>query len=82
VDGLQNSILAVVVVVLIRLVRGRGILATAAYVSMGAFMAIGWVKAGMMWALADTAVMGASDAGVVALFKLVHAESASRRLYP
>ena len=27
----------------------------------------------MTWALADTAVQGGSDAGVVALFKLVHA---------
>jgi hypothetical protein len=72
VDGLQNSLLTVAVVLLIRLIRGRGVLAAAAYVSMAAFMAIGWVKAGTTWALADTADQSGSDAGVVALFKLVH----------
>jgi len=72
VDGLQNSLLAVAVVLLVRLIRGRGVLAAAAYVSVAAFMAIGWVKAGTTWALADTAEQSGSDAGVVALFKLVH----------
>jgi len=57
VDGLQNSLLAVAVVLLVRLIRGRG---------------VGWVKAGTTWALADTAGQTGSDAGVVALFKLVH----------
>ena len=70
--GLQNSLLAVALVLLIRLIRGRGILAVGAYVSVAAFMAIGWVKAGTTWALADTAQQSGSDAGVVALFKLVH----------
>src|SRR5205807_9602991 len=70
--GLQNSRLAVALVFLIRLIRGRGILAVGAYVSVAAFMAIGWVKAGTVWALADTAEQSGSDAGVVALFKLVH----------
>src|ERR1700694_6032971 len=72
-DGLQNSLVAVAVVLLIRLIRGRGVLAAAAYVSAAAFLAIGWLKAGITWALADTAGQGGSDAGVVALFKLVHA---------
>jgi hypothetical protein len=73
VDGLQNSLLAVAVMLVIRLIRGGGFLAAGGYASMGAFMAIGWVKAGVVWALADTAAQGGSDAGVVALFKLVHA---------
>ena len=73
VDGLQNSLIAVVVVLLVRLIRGNGVFAAGAYVSAGAFMAIGWVKAGMTWAVAETAAQGGSDAGVVALFKLVHA---------
>src|ERR1700730_18208309 len=73
VEGLQNSLLAVAVVLLIRLIRGRAFLAVAGYVSMAAFMAIGWAKAGVVWALAETAAQGGSDAGVVALFKLVHA---------
>jgi hypothetical protein len=62
VDGLQNSLLAVAVVLLVRLIRGRGVLAAAAYVSVAAFMAIGWVKAGTTWALADTAEQSGSDA--------------------
>jgi len=36
-------------------------------------MAIGWVKGGITWALADAAQQSGSDAGVVALFKLLHA---------
>jgi hypothetical protein len=73
VEGLQNSLVAVAVVLVIRLIGGRGVLAASAYVSVAAFMAIGWVKAGVVWALAETAAQGGSDAGVVALFKLVHA---------
>ena len=72
-DGLQNSLVAVAAVLVIRLIRGRGVLAVAAYVSVAAFMAIGWLKAGVTWALAETAGQGGSDAGVVALFKLDHA---------
>lgn len=72
-DGLQNSLIAIVLVLLIRLVRGQGVLAAAAYVSAAAFMAIGWVKGGMDWGLAETASQGGSDAGVVALFSLLHA---------
>ena len=73
VDGLQNSLIAAAIVLLVRLVRGNGVFATGAYVSAAAFMAIGWVKAGTTWAVAETAAQGGSDAGVVALFKLVHA---------
>ena len=72
-DGFQNSLVAVAVVLLVRLVRGQGVLASAAYVGAAAFMAIGWLKAGATWALGETAGLGGSDAGVVALFKLVHA---------
>lgn len=72
-DGLQNSLVAIAVVLVVQLMRGRGVLAAAAYVSVAAFMAIGWLKAGATWALAETAGQGGSDAGVVALFKLVHA---------
>src|SRR5207302_2562018 len=36
VDGLQNSLLAVAVVLLVRLIGGRGVLAAAAYVSVAA----------------------------------------------
>ncbi|HVS49562.1 MAG TPA: hypothetical protein VHJ99_11745 [Candidatus Dormibacteraeota bacterium] len=73
VEGLQNSLVGVAVVTLTWLIRGRGVLVAVAYVSIAAFMAIGWVKAGVVWALADTAVQGGSDAGAVALFRLVHA---------
>jgi hypothetical protein len=73
IDGLQNSLITIAVVLLIRLLRGEGLLAAGAYVSAGAFMAIGWMKAGVVWGLAETAVQGGSDAGVAALFNLVHA---------
>jgi hypothetical protein len=73
IDGLQNSLVAIAIVLLVRLVRGTGALATGAYVSAAAFMAIGWVKAGFVWALVDTAAQGGSDAGVVTLFKADHA---------
>jgi hypothetical protein len=72
-DGLQNTLIALAVVLVIRLVRGTGALARAMHVSVAVFMALGWVKGGITWALADTAEQGGSDAGVVALFKLVHA---------
>src|SRR5438477_6681096 len=60
--GLQNSLLAVALVLLIRLIRGCGMLAVGAYVSVAAFIAIGWVKAGTTWARAETAHQIAGDA--------------------
>ncbi len=71
--AVQNSLIAVSVVLLVGLLRGHGIIAAVAYVSAAAFMAIGWVKAGVTWALADLAGQGGNDSGVVALFKLVKA---------
>jgi len=72
-DGFQNSLLAIVLVLLVRLIRGQGVLAAVAYVASAAFLAIGWMKAGVAWGLADTATQGGSDVGVVALFNLLHA---------
>src|SRR5436853_6922914 len=53
VDGLQNSLLAVAVVLLIRLIRSPGILAAAAYFSVAALMASVRDKLGTWIALCE-----------------------------
>jgi len=71
-DGLVNTLFAVVVVLLVVLSGGRGVPATLAYIGAGAAVALQWAHAGMLYALAERAQLGAADAdaGVLALFTL------------
>lgn len=68
----QWGLWAIATVLTISLLRGRGILAAIACISVASGVAISWVTAGIMVALAETAQQAGSDAGVVALFKLAH----------
>ncbi len=69
-DGMINTLLAVLIVLLIALARADGVLARVAYVCAGAAAAIQWTHAGMLYALAELAHRGGADAGVLALFSL------------
>lgn len=69
-DGILNTLLGVLIVLLIAIARGDGVLARIAYVCAGAAAAIQWTHAGMLYALADLAHRGGADAGVLALFTL------------
>ena len=68
---------AVAAVLTISLLRGRGIFAALRYISVASGIAITWITAGIMFALAETAQQAGSDAGVAALFKLAHNMSAT-----
>lgn len=70
VDGLDNTFLAVVIVLLIAVAGGSGILARIAYVCAGGAVAIQWVHAGILYGLSDLAHRGGADQGVMALFTL------------
>jgi len=72
VSPFQWTLWAIATVLTISLLRGRGILAVIGYISVASGMAISWVIAGVMFAMAETAQQAGSDAGVVALFKLAH----------
>ena len=69
-QGLGATLFAVFIVLLVVQVRGRGILATLAYISAAAMMAVNWTAASMQYALADAAQRAGSESGVVALFSL------------
>lgn len=69
-DGMLNTLLGVLIVLLIAMAGIDGVLARIAYVAAGAAAAIQWTHAGMLYALADLAHRGGADAGVLALFTL------------
>ena len=69
-DGMLNTLLGILIVLLIALAGGNGVLARIAYVCAGAAAAIQWTHAGMLYALAELAHRGGADAGVMALFTL------------
>ncbi|HEX9030207.1 MAG TPA: hypothetical protein VF834_00090 [Streptosporangiaceae bacterium] len=71
ISGLSGSVLALLIILLISVVRGRGLLAVVATSSIAAAMAVDWVRAGAYYALADASQRGHADAAVVALFSLV-----------
>ena len=70
VDGLVNTFLGVVIVLLIAVAGASGILSRIAYVCAGAAVAIQWVHGGILYGLADLAHRGGADQGVMALFTL------------
>ena len=70
IGGLGACLLALFVILLVSVARGRGLLAVIAWSSMAAFMAVNWVHAGVYYALADAAGRKQADAGIIALFSL------------
>ena len=70
VDGLFNTFLGVVIVLLIAVAGESGILSRIAYVCAGGAVAIQWVHAGILYGLSDLAHRGGADQGVMALFTL------------
>lgn len=69
-DGVINTLIGILIVLLIAVAGMDGVLARIAYVSAGAAAAIQWTHAGMLYALAELAHRGGADAGVLALFTL------------
>ena len=69
-DGIINTLLGILIVLLIALAGIDGILARIAYVAAGAATAIQWTHAGKLYALVELAQRGGADAGVLALFTL------------
>ena len=69
-DGMINTLLGVLIVLLIAIAESDGVLARIAYVSAGAAAAIQWTHAGLLYGLAELAHRGGADAGVLALFTL------------
>lgn len=69
-DGLNNTLYASVMILLLALAGGRGILTKVVYVMAGAAVALQWAHAGMIYALAELAHRGGADAGVLALYTL------------
>ena len=69
-QGFGSTVFALFIVLLVVHLRGRGILATLAYISAGATMAVNWTGASMQFALVDAAQRTGSDSGVVALFSV------------
>jgi len=69
-QGFGSTVFALFIVLLVVHLRGRGILATLAYISAGAMMAVNWTGASMQFALVDAAQRTGSDSGVVALFSV------------
>ena len=67
-DGMVNTLLGILVVLLVALAESDGVLARVAYVSAGAAAAIQWTHAGLLYGLAELAHRGGADAGVLALF--------------
>lgn len=70
VDGLFNTFLGVLIVLLIAVAGTTGILSRIAYVCAGGAVAIQWVHAGILYGLSDLAHRGGADQGVMALFTL------------
>lgn len=70
VGGITASMAAVFILIVVALVRGRGLLASVVVASAAAFMAINWVHAGIEFALADAGQRLDADAGIVSLFSL------------
>lgn len=69
-DGMINSLLGILIVLLIAVAGPESVIARIAYVCAGAAAAIQWTHAGMLYALADLAHRGGADAGVMTLFTL------------
>src|ERR1700694_3762924 len=63
IGGLGASLLALFVILLVSVARGRGLPAVIAWSSMAAFQAVNWGHAGVYYALADAAKCGQADAG-------------------
>lgn len=70
VGGLTSSLAAVFILIVVAVVRGRGLLASVVVASAAAFIAINWVHAGVEFALADAGQRLDADAGIVSLFSL------------
>jgi hypothetical protein len=70
IGGLSASVLALFVLLLLAVARGRGLLASIVVSSAGALMAIDWVGTGIYYALADAAGRQQASGGIVALFSL------------
>ena len=68
ISGMGNTLFALLLVLLVALTIQTGLLARIAYVGASGAMAIGWVHAGVEFALADLAHRGGANAGVLALF--------------
>jgi hypothetical protein len=69
-QGFGSTVFALFIILLVVHLRGRGILATLAYISAGAMMAVNWTSASVQFALVDAAQRTGSDSGVVALFSV------------
>lgn len=69
-DGVINTLLGILLVMLIAISTLDGVVARIAYVTAGAAVALQWAHAGMLYALADLAHRGGADGGVLALFTL------------
>lgn len=69
-DGLGNTLLGILIVLLIAVAGADGILPRIAYVFAAAAVAVQWTHASILGGLVDLAHRGGSDAGVMALFTL------------
>jgi hypothetical protein len=69
-NGLSSTFSGLLVLLLVPLVRGRGLLATLVSVGVAVALAVQWVHAAVFFALAELAHRGGADAGVLALFTL------------
>jgi hypothetical protein len=69
-QGFGSTVFALFIVLLVVHLRGRGILATLAYISAGAMMAVNWTGASVQYALVDAAPRAGSNSSVVTLFSL------------
>ena len=69
-DGLSNTLLGILIVLLIAVAGADGVLPRIAYVCAAAAVAVQWTHASILSGLVDLAHRGGSDAGVMALFTL------------
>ena len=69
-DGLINTLFAILLLLLITLMGVRGPIVRIIEVMVGAAVALQWAHAGMLYALAELAPRGGADAGVLALYTL------------
>jgi hypothetical protein len=66
----QATLWGIAFVLLISVLRGRGLLAALTYVGAGSYIALNWALSGAGTAFAEAARQTGSDAGVIALFNL------------